>query len=42
MVLVSISLPSTVSIPWEIADWVVELALPLDPTPKFGTRPMLL
>ena len=38
IVLVSISLPSTVSIPSEMADWVVELALPLDPTPKFGTR----
>ena len=38
MVLVSICLPSTVSIPSEITDGVVELALPLDSTPKFGTR----
>ena len=42
MVFVSISLPSIVIIPSEIADLVVELALPLEPTPKFGTRPILL
>ena len=33
MVLVSISLSSTVSIASEIADWLVELALPVDSTP---------
>lgn len=36
------NLPSTASIPSEIANWVVELALPLEPTPKLGTSPILL